>query len=92
MAVTQLRLIAEDIIDEFGISSLRIVHAVGRVAVGETSVLIEATGGHREEAFLACRAAIDRLKQRVPIFKLECWQSGRTRPDGITPGTDHLPA
>ena len=85
MAMTQLESLAEEILEEFEIDSLRVVHAVGRVAVGAPSVLIEATSGHRDAAFLACRAMIDRLKQRVPIFKIECWVGGRSRPEGITP-------
>ena len=90
MAITQLRTLAEEVLEEFGLGSLSIIHATGRVPVGQPSVLIEATSGHRDEAFLGCRAAIDRLKQRVPIFKIECWAGGRTRPDGVTPRPDRI--
>lgn len=90
MAISQLRTLAEEVLEEFGLGSLLIIHATGRVPVGQPSVLIEATSGHRDEAFLGCRAAIDRLKQRVPIFKIECWAEGRTRPDGVTPRPDRI--
>jgi molybdopterin synthase catalytic subunit len=85
MAMAQLRSLAAEVVEEFGLGSLYIIHATGRVPVGQASVLIEATGGHRDEAFLGCRAAIDRLKQRVPIFKIECWARGTSRPEGVTP-------
>lgn len=85
MARTLLESLAVEITSEFEIDSLRIVHALGRVAVGEDSVLIEVRAGHRDAAFLACRAAIDRLKERLPIFKVEAWTRGRSRPPGVTP-------
>jgi molybdopterin synthase catalytic subunit len=55
---------------------VRIQHRVGRLAVGEASVAVLATAPHRDDAFAACRAAIDRIKKTVPIWKKEI------RPDG----------
>jgi molybdopterin synthase catalytic subunit len=51
-------------------------HRVGALVVGETAVAIAAAAPHRAEAFDACRAAIDRLKQRAPIWKKEIGESG----------------
>ena len=51
-------------------------HRVGALAVGETAVVIAAAAPHRAEAFAACRAAIDRLKERAPIWKKEVGESG----------------
>jgi len=85
MALTQLRSIAGEITEEHDLLALRVVHARGRVGVGEPSVLVEAVSRHRDEAFQACRKMIDRLKERVPIFKLEVWEHGTSRPDGFTP-------
>jgi molybdopterin synthase catalytic subunit len=51
-------------------------HRVGALVVGETAVAIAAAAPHRAEAFEACRAAIDRLKQRAPIWKKEIGESG----------------
>lgn len=88
MARSQLERLAEAILEEFAIEALVVVHAVGRVPVGEPSVHVEVTAGHRDAAFGACRAMIDRLKERVPIFKVECWAGGRTRPEGVQPSPD----
>jgi molybdopterin converting factor subunit 1 len=55
---------------------LAIHHRVGSLAVGETAVAIAAAAPHRAEAFDACRAAIDRLKERAPIWKKEIGESG----------------
>ena len=55
---------------------LAIVHRVGVVPVGESSVVIAVSAGHRQEAFVACRWLIDRLKQIVPIWKKEHFRGG----------------
>jgi molybdopterin synthase catalytic subunit len=52
------------------------VHRVGRLAVGETSVIIAVSAAHRHEAFEACHFAIDRLKETVPIWKREIFEDG----------------
>ena len=53
-----------------------IVHRVGRLEIGEISVLIAVSSPHRAEAFEACRYAIDRLKEVVPIWKKELFEGG----------------
>jgi MoaE-MoaD fusion protein len=79
MASRQLELIAEQVRTEIGAHDLRIVHRHGSVALGEVAVVIAATAAHREQAFAACRAAIERIKIDVPIWKREltaeggCW-------------------
>ena len=55
---------------------MALLHRVGPVAVGETSVVVVASSGHRPEAFDAARFAIDRLKATVPIWKREAWEGG----------------
>jgi molybdopterin synthase catalytic subunit len=55
---------------------LAIVHRVGALAVGELAVVIAASAPHRAAAFEACRAAIDRLKESVPIWKKEIADDG----------------
>lgn len=85
MARAQLEELGEEILREFDPISLRIAHAMGPVPIGQASVLIEVRSGHRDTAFSACRATIDRLKERVPIFKIEHWANGTTRPEGVTP-------
>jgi len=52
------------------------VHRLGHLEVGDISVAIAVSSGHRKEAFEAGRYAIDTLKQTVPIWKKEVWDSG----------------
>jgi len=58
------------------IREVAIVHRVGRLQVGETSVVIALSAAHRPEVFDALRYAIDRLKEIVPIWKKEVWVDG----------------
>jgi molybdopterin synthase catalytic subunit len=53
-------------------------HRIGRLQIGEAAVQIAVAGGHRAESFAACRHAIDRLKERVPIFKKEVYEDDST--------------
>jgi len=76
MAVQVLTEIADEIEREWTGSHVAIHHRVGTLVVGETAVVIAAASAHREEAFQACRAAIDRLKHRAPIWKKEVSENG----------------
>ena len=76
MAELELARIAEGLAREFPDVRVRIRHRTGRLAVGEASVAIVAVSPHRGEAFAACRAAIDRLKTTVPIWKKEFHPDG----------------
>ncbi|MBC8646499.1 MAG: molybdenum cofactor biosynthesis protein MoaE [Thermoanaerobaculia bacterium] len=76
MAEAELSRIAEEMSREWPKARLRIRHRVGKVRVGEASVAIAATAPHRADAFAACRAAIDRIKTRVPIWKKEFHPDG----------------
>lgn len=60
----------------WALGEMAIVHRLGRLAVGETSVAIAVSAAHRAEALAACGFLIDRLKQIVPIWKKEVWQDG----------------
>ena len=82
MAESEMARIAAGVSNEWPGASLRILHRVGRLGVGEASVAVLATAPHREEAFAACRAAIDRIKKTVPIWKREI------RPDGSSEWVD----
>ena len=59
-------------------------HALGRVPIGEASVIVRVVCEHRNEAFEACRWLIDSLKQQVPIWKKECWADGTSWAPGAT--------
>jgi molybdopterin synthase catalytic subunit len=65
-------------------------HRVGRLEIGEASVLIAVSSAHRGTAFEACRFAIDTLKENVPIWKKEVWEGGEVWIEGEreAPGTD----
>jgi molybdopterin synthase catalytic subunit len=76
MAEEVLADIAEEIEREWAGTEIAIHHRVGSLAVGEIAVAITAASAHRAPAFEACRAAIDRLKERAPIWKKEIGASG----------------
>jgi molybdopterin synthase catalytic subunit len=67
------------------VGELLLVHRLGRLDVGEVSVAVAVSCPHRAQAFEACRYAIDRLKELVPIWKKENWADGRT--EWVHPGT-----
>ena len=77
MALATLEAIADEIEMRFGVRRLAVVHRIGEVGVGEGSVLIVAASPHRDEAFAACRYAIEELKARAPIWKAERFADGR---------------
>ncbi|MFQ6111196.1 MAG: molybdenum cofactor biosynthesis protein MoaE, partial [Nitrospinota bacterium] len=68
--------IGREIAERFGVEHLAMIHRVGRLEVGENAVVIAAAAPHRDEAFKACRYAIDRLKEVVPIWKKEVTEEG----------------
>jgi molybdopterin synthase catalytic subunit len=76
LAVKQMRQLVEQAIERFGIRDAAIVHRLGRLKVGETSVLIVVAAAHRAPAFEACRWLIDTLKKTVPIWKKETFVDG----------------
>ncbi len=76
MALPLMAEIAAEAHRRFPVTELRIVHRLGRLEVGEASVAVAAASPHRDQAFRACRFAIDTLKQRVPIWKKEYYADG----------------
>jgi MoaE-MoaD fusion protein len=77
MAVGKMREIAAAARARFpGIRKIAIAHRIGRLEIGESSVLIAVSTAHRGEAFEACRYAIDTLKETVPIWKKEYFEDG----------------
>ena len=73
MAVCELRRLAESARSQWPVVRLVMWHRVGRVAVGEPSVVIAVSCPHRAEAFEACRFMIDELKKSAPIWKKEIY-------------------
>ncbi len=82
MALRQLQEIAGQARDRFGVRHITIVHRLGRLQVGETSVLIVVASAHRAQAYEASRWLIDTLKKTVPIWKKETFVDGTVWADG----------
>ena len=82
MALRQMQMLREEAIARFGVREIAIVHRLGRLVVGETSVLIAVASAHRGAAFDACRYVIDTLKKTVPIWKREQFVDGAVWADG----------
>jgi molybdopterin synthase catalytic subunit len=82
MAQKQMGELASEARARFGVRHATIVHRLGRLTVGETSVLIVVASAHRAQAFEACRWLIDTLKKTVPIWKKETFADGAEWADG----------
>jgi molybdopterin synthase catalytic subunit len=82
MALGQMNALAEKALANYQIREIAIVHRLGRLEIGETSVLIAVASAHRAAAFDACRFAIDTLKRTVPIWKKEYFTDGAVWADG----------
>jgi molybdopterin synthase catalytic subunit len=76
MAEQEMERIAADVVRRWPACRVAIVHRTGVVAIGEVSVAIAVSAPHRPDAFAACRFAIDRLKETVPIWKKEHFVGG----------------
>lgn len=76
MALEQMRGLAAEAATRFGVRDVAVVHRLGRLMVGETSVLVVVASAHRGAAFDACRWLIDTLKKQVPIWKKEVFVDG----------------
>lgn len=82
MALQQLESLASEALQKFQIRDVAILHRLGRLEIGETSVLIVVASAHRGAAFDACRWIIDTLKRTVPIWKKEHFEDGAVWADG----------
>jgi len=82
MALKQMRGLAEEARSRFKVRQVALVHRLGRLGIGETSVLIVVASAHRGPAFEACRWIIDTLKKTVPIWKKEYFEDGAVWADG----------
>ena len=82
MALETMREIGAELAGQFPIDRVGIVHRLGRLEIGEASVVIVVTAEHRKAAFEACREAIDRLKRIVPIWKKEFFADGAVWVEG----------
>ena len=89
MALSQMSALAAEAVAKFGVRDVAVVHRLGRLHVGESSVLVAVASAHRGAAFDACRWLIDTLKKTVPIWKREhfvdgaIWADGEPFPEGV---------
>lgn len=82
MALKQMESLAKQALTDFKIRDVAIIHRLGKMEIGETSVLIVVASAHRAPAFDACRWLIDTLKRTVPIWKKEYFEDGAVWADG----------
>jgi molybdopterin converting factor subunit 1 len=82
MALRQMESLAEQALKRFQVREVALVHRLGRLEVGDISVLIVVASAHRAAAFDACRWLIDTLKRTVPIWKKEYFEDGAVWADG----------
>jgi molybdopterin synthase catalytic subunit/molybdopterin converting factor small subunit len=76
MAEQVMEQIAQELRLRYELLEIAIHHRVGRVGIGERSVVIAVSAAHRHDALAACRDAIDTLKERVPLWKKEVYEGG----------------
>jgi molybdopterin synthase catalytic subunit len=85
MAIKKMREVADEVRAKFPVAEVGVLHRIGRLEIGETSLLVAVSSGHRKEAFEACHYAVDRIKQIVPIWKKEVWADGSEWIEGHRP-------
>jgi molybdopterin synthase catalytic subunit len=84
MAEKKMAEIEQDTCSRWPVGAMMMLHRLGHLDVGEVSVAVAVSCPHRAQAFEACRHAIDRLKELVPIWKKENWADGGT--EWVHPG------
>jgi len=77
MAEHQLRIVAQEGAERFGLLAARLHHRIGRVPAGETSLFLRVAAAHRGAAFEASKWIVDELKKRVPIWKTPIFRAAR---------------
>jgi molybdopterin synthase catalytic subunit len=86
MAEKKMAEIAQEVSEKWGLDRVAMIHRVGKLEIGEVSVAVAVASPHRKDAFEACKYAMDRLKQIVPIWKREVWADGEAewvKPDAV---------
>lgn len=76
MADEQLERVADEMSDRWDLTGVAIHHRLGKLEIGEASLVVAVSSAHRREAFEACHYSIDRIKQIVPIWKKEFFEGG----------------
>tara|TARA_B100001750_G_scaffold167208_1_gene135699 strand:+ start:543 stop:839 length:297 start_codon:yes stop_codon:yes gene_type:complete len=76
MADQTLKQIVNEINERWSIRDVAIAHRLGRLEIGDISLVVAVSAPHRKDAFLACQYSVDRIKQIVPIWKKEMFEDG----------------
>jgi molybdopterin synthase catalytic subunit len=82
MALQHMEQLAQQALTSYAVRAVWLVHRLGRLQIGDTSVFIAVASAHRAAAFDACHWLIDRLKKTVPIWKKEYFEDGAVWADG----------
>ena len=85
MAIKKMQEVADEVRAKFPVTGIGVLHRIGRLEIGETSLLVAVSSGHRGAAFDACHYAVDRIKQIVPVWKKEVWEDGEAWIEGHMP-------
>jgi molybdopterin synthase catalytic subunit len=88
LAVKGLQRIVDEVTGNWPSAKLGVHHRIGKLALGEASIIIVAASPHRADAFSACRYTIERVKQIVPIWKHEHFEGGDVWLEGATADPD----
>jgi len=78
MAVEQIQQLVDSVQSKWNIEHCSVVHRIGVVGLGESSIAVAVSSGHRQESFEAAAWLVDELKIQVPIWKKEFWADGKT--------------
>ncbi len=93
MAEKVMRRLAAEAIERFGLEDAAVLHRTGRLEIGETSLLVAVSHGHRREAFEAGLWLVDEIKRQVPVWKKEVWADGEEWIEGPeSMGIEQAPA
>ena len=76
MADQQLEQVAAEMQERWDLAGVAISHRLGKLEIGEASLVVAVSSAHRKEAFEACHFSVDRIKQIVPIWKKEFFEGG----------------
>ncbi len=82
MAEKVMREIAEEALERFGLVDCAVLHRTGRLEIGETSLLIAVSCGHRAASFEGGHWLVNEIKKRVPVWKKEVWEDGEAWIEG----------
>jgi molybdopterin synthase catalytic subunit len=82
MAEKVMRELADEAKERFGLEDCAVLHRTGRLEIGETSLLIAVSCGHRAESFEAGHWLVDEIKKKVPVWKKEVWEDGEAWIEG----------